>query len=227
VTRVTLHVWRVPPARIGAALWRVARDRGRLRALPGCAFAKVLGTGTGFAPGAADATRWAVLSAWHPSADAATFEAGTVARAWRTIATAECRLDLTPLSSRGTWSGHRPFPAGAESVPGAVVALTRARLRVGRAVRFWRAIGPVERAVAGADGLLAAFAIGEAPLGWQGTVSVWRDPAALRAFAYQGEAHARVVAATPAQRWYAEELFARFALVGVAGDRSVIGWADP
>ena len=29
---------------------------------------------------------------------------------------------------------------------------------------------------------------------------------------------------TPAQRWYAEELFARFAVLAVAGDRDVIGW---
>ncbi|GAA1795525.1 hypothetical protein GCM10009682_16610 [Luedemannella flava] len=225
---MTLHVWRVPPARLGALLWRVARDRGRLRALPGARFAKVLGTGRGFTPGAVDATRWAVLTAWRSRSDAAGFELGTVARAWRRIAVAECRLDLAPLASRGTWAGQQPFePDGPAAIGGAVVAVTRARLRPVRAVRFWRAVRPVAGAVAGADGLLATFGIGEAPLGWQGTVSVWRDAAALREFAYRGEAHARVVAATPAQRWYAEELFARFALVEVAGDRSLIGWAGP
>ena len=88
-----------------------------------------------------------------------------------------------------------------------------------------RRAGPVADAVVRADGLHATFGIGEAPIGWQGTVSVWRDAAALRAFAYRDEAHTRVITATPAERWYAEELFARFALLDVAGDRSVIGWA--
>ncbi|GAA1735922.1 hypothetical protein GCM10009681_02970 [Luedemannella helvata] len=224
---VTMHIWRVPPVRVGAALWRVARDRGRVRALPGCAFAKVLGTGRGFGPGGADATRWAVLSAWHSPAAAADFEAGTVASAWRRIATAECRLDLAPLSGRGTWAGRRPFEPDPGAAPdrGIVVALTRARLRPARALRFWRAIGPVADAVARADGLHATFGVGEAPIGWQGTVSVWRDAAALRAFAYRNPAHTSAIAATPAERWYAEELFARFALLDVAGDRSVIGWA--
>jgi hypothetical protein len=48
-------------------------------------------------------------------------------------------------------------------------------------------------------------------------VSVWRSAAELRAFAYQDAAHARVVAATPAEGWYAEELFARFGVVSATG----------
>ena len=36
-------------------------------------------------------------------------------------------------------------------------------------------------------------------------------------------AHRAVIARTPAERWYAEELFARFAVRGVAGDRDVLG----
>ena len=243
---VSLHVWRIPPARIGAALSRVALDRARLRALPGVEFAKVLGTGRAFTPGGVDATRWAVLVAWRRERDAEDFEGGTVARAWGRIATASCRLDLAPVASRGTWAGARPFdpagpasprpldgaepasprPSGRAVAPsgGPVVAITRARLRPARAVRFWRAIRPVASSVSGADGLFATFGIGEAPLGWQGTVSVWRDASALRAFAYRDPAHAAVVAATPAERWYAEELFARFTLLGTSGDRDVLGW---
>ena len=55
-----------------------------------------------------------------------------------------------------------------------MLALTRARLRPSRARSFWRAVPPVAAGAADAPGLLAAFGIGEAPIGWQGTVSVWR-----------------------------------------------------
>ena len=46
-------------------------------------------------------------------------------------------------------------------------------------------------------GLLARFGVGEAPLGWQGTVSVWRDPADLVAFAYRHPEHRAAIARTP------------------------------
>jgi heme-degrading monooxygenase HmoA len=50
----------------------------------------------------------------------------------------------------------------------------------------------------------------------QGTFSLWESGAAVREFA-RGEAHAEVVARTEPERWYAEELFARFDVVGTAG----------
>jgi hypothetical protein len=187
-----------------------------------------------------DLSRWAVLVCWRSAPDATAFDAGPVARAWRRLATAHCRLDLTPIASRGTWSGQTPFtppsppalnerasaePGGPAQADGTVVAITRARLRPAKALRFWGAIRPVAADVQATPGLLAAFGIGEAPLGWQGTVSVWRDAAHLRRFAYDGAAHAEVVARTPRERWYAEELFARFALLRVEGDPEVLGWA--
>ncbi|GIE96856.1 monooxygenase [Paractinoplanes rishiriensis] len=213
---VTLHVWRVPPRRAGAALLRLAFARRRP---PGVRFAKFLGTGTGtsFGPGDADLTRYAALTV---SDEPVSFPG------WDRLAAASARLDLEPLASRGSWSGRDPFRA---EVPknrekGMVLALTRARLRPTRALTFWRAIPPVARELAAAPGLLARFGIGEAPIGWQGTVSVWRDAADLTAFAYRQPEHRAVIARTPGDRWYAEELFARFAVRGISGDRSVLGW---
>jgi hypothetical protein len=68
----------------------------------------------------------------------------------------------------------------------------------------------------GRAGLRLAVGIGEAPVGLQGTFSVWESSRALRAFAY-GAAHAEVVRRTATEGWYAEELFARFAVLSAAG----------
>ncbi|GAA0567213.1 hypothetical protein GCM10010172_58970 [Paractinoplanes ferrugineus] len=214
---VTLHVWRVPRRRIGAAMLRMAFAR---RKRDGVEFAKFLGTGTGvgFGPSDADLTRYAAL----------VVSSGPVEfPAWDSIAVAKATIALTPLASRGTWSGRTPFgaPAPARS-DGMVLALTRARLRPAKALTFWRAIPPVARELAAAPGLLARFGIGEAPLGWQGTVSVWRDAAELTGFAYRQPEHRAVIAQTPAARWYAEELFARFAVDRISGDRAVLGWLE-
>jgi len=231
---VTLQVWRVPAARLPRVLWRVAHDRGRLRRLPGVRFAKVLGTGAGFGPVRADPTRWATLTVWADAATAAGADDSPVARAWRALATAYCRLDLQALTSRGAWAGREPFArrpaadrvaADRAEAEGPVLALTRARLRPSRARAFWRAIGPVAAAAQAAPGLLASFGIGEAPLGWQGTVSVWRSTHDLVAFAYRDPRHAAVIERTPTQGWYEEELFARFAVTATAGNLDVIGWA--
>jgi hypothetical protein len=227
---VTLHVWRVPRAAVPRALARIALDPRRLRATPGVRFAKLLGTGTGigFGPRDADHTRYAALTVWDDTATAAGFDAGPVGRGWRRLAVADARVDLTPIVSRGRWSGVEPFgePTGGRT-DGPLLALTRARLRPRRALTLWRAVPPVAAALATAPGLLARFGFGEAPIGWQGTVSVWRGTAALTAFAYRQPEHRAVIDRTPIDRWYAEDLFARFAVRDIVGDRAVLGWADP
>jgi hypothetical protein len=231
---VTLHVWRVPGRRLPRALWRMARDRRRLRATPGVRFAKLLGTAHRF--GRPDPGRWAAVVGWADAGSAERFDAAPVARSWRRLASGYCRLDLAPIASRGAWAGRAPFSAPATPFSAAsagppsaadgghVLALTRARLRPAHALGFWRAIHPVAAGARNAAGLIAAFGIGEAPIGWQGTVSLWRGRRDLVEFAYRHPAHRAAIAATPVRRWYAEELFARFAVLRIAGDRDVIEW---
>lgn len=215
---VTLHVWRVAsPAR---ALRRMATDRGRVRRLPGVRFAKLLGTGDGrtFTARDADPRTWALLTTWADLSYASTFDRSDVARGWAAIAEETWRCDLRPLVSTGRWSGREPFGA---PVPvrhdGPVAALTRARLRPARTARFWSAVPPVSAALHQHPGLRAALGIGEAPVGLQGTFSLWESTTALRDFAHRDPAHQEVVARTPVEGWYAEELFARFAVLSSAG----------
>jgi hypothetical protein len=217
---VTLHLWRVEPPRVPAALLRMGRDRARVRRTPGLRFAKLLGTGDGrtFTVRDADPLRWGLLATWTSPAAARAFEERSpVSRAWRRLAAETWRADLRPVASRGTWSGRQPF---GDPVPvrsdGPVAALTRARLRPSAALGFWRAVPPVSADLRDRPGLRAAVGIGEAPIGLQGTFSLWESGAAVRRFA-AGAAHAEVVARTGPERWYAEELFARFDVVGTAG----------
>lgn len=221
---VTLHVWQVPAARIPAALLRMARDRGRARRTPGVRFAKLLGTGTGrtFTVRDADPTRWAAVTTWATEGAAQHYP---VARGWDAMASESWQLDLRPIASRGRWSGREPFGRPVpRPVPGPVVAITRARLVPHRALGFWRAVPLVSTELHRSAGLLAAVGIGEAPFGLQGTVSAWRDSAALRGFAGRGPAHLDAVRRTSTEGWYAEELFARFE---VLDSRGTLAGRDP
>jgi hypothetical protein len=197
----------------------MGRHRGPVRRTPGVRFAKLLGTGDArtFTMRDADPLRWGLLATWADTSSAEAFDRSAVIREWESGATESCRLDLRPLASRGLWSGRAPF---GDPVPvrsdGPVAALTRARLRAASAPGFWRAVPPVSADLAGRPGLRAAVGIGEAPIGLQGTFSLWDSGAALSEFA-RSAAHAAVVARTEPERWYAEELFARFAVVGGRG----------
>jgi hypothetical protein len=217
---VTLHLWRVPRRAVPAAMARMATERRPVRRQPGLRFAKLLGTGDGrtFTVRDADARRWGLLATWTDRAAARAFERSPTAARWRRLAEETWRVELRPLAARGRWSGREPFgaPRGGRW-DGPVAAVTRARLAVTRSATFWRAVPPVSLDLAGRPGLRLAVGIGEAPVGLQGTFSLWESAAALRDFAYAGAPHREVMARTDRERWYAEELFARFAVLDAAG----------
>ncbi len=120
---------------------------------------------------------------------------------------------LRYAGGHGRWAGRDPFAGlvAAAPEPGQPVAvLTRAAIRARRLARFYRSVPAVDGALARADGCLGAVGMGEWPLARQATFSLWRDGAAIRAFAYGAGPHRTVIARTRAEDWFAEECFARF-----------------
>jgi hypothetical protein len=195
-------------------------DRRHLRRTDGLGFAKLLGTGDArtFTVRDADPRHWALLATWSSAAAAEAFESGPIARGWERIAHERLRVDLRPLASRGEWSGRRPFGAPTPlPYDGAVVAVTRARIAPRKMATFWRAVPRVSADLAQCPGLRLAVGIGEAPVGLQGTFSLWTSGDALTEFAHRRGPHVEVVARTTTERWYSEELFARFAVLSVDG----------
>ena len=221
MTLTTFHLFRVPPGKVPAAVLRMAADRGPLRRTRGLRFAKLVGTGSGrtFTVRDADPTRWGVLAVWDSAEHAGHFEESSpVLRAWERIAVERWRGDLLLQRSRGAWAGREPFGVATHPASdGPVVAITRARIRWRLAPRFWQAVPPVSADLDSRPGLRCALGIGEAPVGLQGTFSVWESGAALSSFAYGGAAHRSAIRSTADLGWYAEELFARFSLVGSQG----------
>lgn len=201
---ISFYLWRIPARAVPKALLRVPVDRWQLRSGP---FARLLGTSHGFRPRDAELTRWALLSCG---------ESDPVVRRWDALATERWRVRLHPIASRGRWAGREPFPTVPNDAAGPVAAITRARLNPLRARRFRRAVPSVAEALKGRAGLRLAFGIGEWPVGLQGTFSLWDSTKALTEFAY-ADPHRAVIRRTPTERWYAEELFARFAVLDSVG----------
>ncbi len=217
---VTLTLWGVRAHHVPTAVVRMALDRRQLARASGLRFAKLLGTGDGrtFTLRDADPRHWGLLAVWDDESSARSFERGTTHRRWAGIAEERLQVAMAPLAGRGTWSGRAPFGRPEpRAVAGPVAAITRARVRLTRSRAFRSAVPAVAADLRQAGGLALALGIGEAPVGLQGTFSLWHSTACLEDFAYRRTPHARVVQETAAQGWFSEELFARLEVLGVAG----------
>jgi hypothetical protein len=217
-TVTVVYFWKIESRDIGFALLRMALDRGGLRRMKGVTFAKMLGTGRGetFTPRDADANRWGcVVVLDEGQLDA--LDSSRLIKRWRAKSIEEVRFLLDPISSYGLWATKNPFAYASTQTDGQVVAITRARIKWLQNFRFWRAVPPVTQSLHASVGLIRTIGIGEAPIGLQGTFSHWNSGTDLRNFAYKGAAHQSAIAATERHGWYAEELFARFAVRDIRG----------
>lgn len=65
--------------------------------------------------------------------------------------------------------------------------------------------------------LLLSIGIGETPLIYQATFSIWCDLDAVQQYACKTPAHADLVRKTRERDWYSEEMFTRFEVLGSTG----------
>jgi hypothetical protein len=213
---IVAYFWTIKPSRFPRAIHAMGFDRFHLMLDKNVSFHKSLGTGKGetFTPSDANALQWGLIASVE---DIEKFDNSFVIKRWRRISVSEYRAVLEPISSHGQWAGKEPFVATAKDWDGAVAAVTRARIKWSQNFRFWRSVPPVTISLKSAPGLIAAIGIGEAPIGLQGTFSLWESAAAIREFAYKGAAHQKAIADTSTYKWYSEELFARFAVLDQRG----------
>jgi hypothetical protein len=216
-----LTLARYPRRAVYGALVRMGLDRPRLQRTPGLRFWRLLGSARGAAFGAWDPRRYGLFTVWESAAVLDAFEARSPILAdYRRAADELWTVRLAPLRWHGAWGGAEPF-AGASpaDLPGSGpwAFLTRATIRPRHVRAFVRAAGPVADQLARQPGLIASIGLGEAPLMFQATFSVWASLPGMRAFAYRGGTHAEIVRRTRAEGWYSEELFARFRPIAAYG----------
>ena len=213
---IVAYFWTIKPSRIPFALVAMGMDRFVLRRSKNVGFFKSLGTGKGetFTPSDANALRWGLIVEVQ---DIDSFDQSFVVKQWRKNSASEFRALLEPISYHGQWAKQEPFIATAKDWNGPVAAITRARIKWHQNFRFWSSVPPVTMSLKSAPGLISAIGIGEAPIGLQGTFSLWESAEAIKNFAYKGAAHQKAIADTSAFNWYSEELFARFAVREIRG----------
>jgi spheroidene monooxygenase len=199
-------------------LGQMGAARLSFRRIPDVQFWKLCGSGTGagFTPRPNWAV-WAILAAWPDADTAMTRVRDTPVYArWRAKAGESWTVFLAPTQSRGEWSGVNPFRA--EATPeGPVAALTRASIRLRHLGRFWGREPDISAAIADDPHVAFKIGIGELPMLHQVTFSLWPDPATMAGFARGDGPHGRAIRAVREGKWFREELYARFRILGATG----------
>lgn len=213
VVLADLKPWAVP-----WGWWHVARGQGSLQGQPGLVFAKALGSGHeggfGLRPSASRQGLFAVFEGEDLANDFV--QRSPYVRAYRSRSRESCVLKLRATSCRGTWGGQQIAVTAPVPDQGPVVALTRASIRVRRAVAFWRQSPPSEASLARAQGCRLAVGLGEAPVLRQATFSLWQSQQHMDAYARSG-AHLAAIHAAYDGRYFSESMFVRFVPLHMQG----------
>lgn len=174
--------------------------------------------------------RLVVVAMWEDDLALERYRAGSVlpdlmAGGWH--------VRLEPTRASGSWTGLDALPSARApgDVDGPVVALTLGRLRIRRALPFFRASARAEQQILASDGLIWATGFGRPP--FVGTCSIWRDAAALHAFAYRApaSAHGHAMADDRGDPFHRVSAFVRFrpqaSVGGLSGANPLAsGWFD-
>jgi spheroidene monooxygenase len=187
--------------------------------MPEVGFWKLCGSGQGegFTPRPNTAV-WAILATW-PDEETARRNCAEapVYRRWRSKAAEDWTVFLSPTSARGAWSGVAPFEAEPDPTPGPIAALTRATVKPGVLAKFWGRVPDIQNVIGDDPNVAFKIGIGEVPWLHQVTFSIWPDQASMNAFARESGPHARAIKAVRDEGWFKEELYARFRVLGDAG----------
>jgi heme-degrading monooxygenase HmoA len=205
----------------GSTWWgwsRLVLQRWPLRGVSGLCFSKVLGSGHegGFSLRPSGSRQGLFLVFDHEVAARHFIDDSAVMQGYRRRCSELCVAVLRVCTSKGSWSGTQLAVTAEPPVGGPIASLTRATVRPGRAWQFWRMQPAAEAALAGAPGCLLAAGVGEAPLLRQATFTLWRDAAAMDAYARSG-AHAEAIRAAYGGGYFSESMFVRFVPVAVSG----------
>jgi len=216
---ILVFFWKIKARYIPWAILHMGLDRLALARRSDVKFWKLLGAGKGetFTPKDADILRWGLLVVVDKDSEIANSK---IIKRWNKKSQSQFSAQLSPISVNGAWSKKSPFdqiPKVTNDWSGKVVAITRARIKWRKNVIFWSSVPPVTTSLHSSPGLISAIGIGEAPIGLQGTFSIWESGEAIKNFAYSGAAHKEAIKATHRHAWYAEEMFARFALIESRG----------
>lgn len=174
-------------------------------------FFKPLGTGGGSGYSIVpDFGVYGLLTVWRDISDAEDFLKSALYNQSVAHSTEQYTLFLKAIHTKGSWSGFSGWEINTESSDvEAIATLSRASIRPGFLIPFWRMTPRVSKELKETKGLIFTKGIGELPLMEQATFSIWENKEALRFFALNTY-HGETMEITRDKEGFSEEMFTRF-----------------
>ena len=202
---------------------RLVAGPGAYKDVPGLTMAKVMGSGHGGGFSLRPSpTHQGLICTFSHLDFALKFLDSAAVQAYRNRAR-ECWTGVLAVKSgRGHWDKQAWQATSAEALgdsaapQGPLAVLTRASIVPSKAMAFWRYAPAAQADLKQSPGCLLAMGLGEVPLVRQCTFSLWKDTAAMLAYAQQG-AHQVASAAAYKHQFFSESLFVRMQVLQMAG----------
>jgi hypothetical protein len=179
----------------------------------GLSFYKLLGSGkkTGFNP-LPDWSEYGLLQVWESEKDANIFlNSSNLIKQYEIHSDNIFTIYMKNISAKGTWFNKQPFKKSGEMNPDLPIAvITRATIKLHSLFKFWKYVPKSQLSLKENKGLIYTKGFGELPLIEMATFSLWDNFESLKKFAYGSKGHREAIKKTRINKWYKEELFARF-----------------
>lgn len=194
-----------------------------LKSIDGQKFYKMLGTGSD--PGFSmypDFYTYALLQVWESSSQFEKFfQSNKYLETFLSKSTQHRIILLSNFRSTGFWDGINPFLNStlteSYNVSDKIAVITRGTINFNKLIHFWLSIKKSSEAISSAKGVSFFKGIGELPFIQQATFSIWDSEKHINSFAYSNIDHKEIINKTRRQKWYKEDLFARFHIIKDSG----------
>lgn len=217
----TLTLFGLKKGHVRWGLAQMGTSVPHLKKVPGLLFYKLLGSGKGKAFSVQpNFRRYGLLCTWENSVAAQSFlQRSALMEEYQKHSEEIWTVYLLPLQSHGYWDKQQPFApyASPDTAQGPLAVLTRASINLRALPNFIRFGRHTSKALDYAKGLICSIGLGELPFIRQATFSVWESAEAMKRYAHQNPQHQEVMKRTRSEKWYSEELFARFSPLASEG----------
>jgi spheroidene monooxygenase len=203
------------------AMKQMVEGHRKMKHLKGLMFYKLLGTGGGdgysLMP---DFGVYAIFSVWESNKYASDFKHSPIFTDYEQHCFEHITIYLSPVSSRGSWSGFDAWRTTAydPDIP-FLAAITRAAIKFSYLPKFWSMVPGISREHKKAEGIIFSKGIGEYPFFEQATFTIWENLESMNSFARRNS-HLSAIKVTRARKGFMEEMFTRFQPVLFEGNWS-------
>lgn len=216
----TLTLFGILKGHIRWGLAQMGTSLPHLNKVPGLLFYKLLGSGQGKAFSVKpNFRRYGLYCTWENEPAARQFlHHSDLIKQYQAQTDEIWTVAMLPIQAHGLWDGVQPFQPFLETAPdGAVAVLTRASVNWLALPSFIKYGSKTSKDLDQVQGLICSIGLGELPFIRQATFSIWESVEAMKAYAYNTAHHREVMQRTRSEKWYKEELFARFAPISSEG----------